>query len=212
MAVKLLNRVMVGVASAPGTGVIDLGAAIPGYQTFAAAGAADGNTVHYVVQDGNDWEIGLGTYGATGPTLTRTSMLASSTGATLTLSGAAVVMDSVTAETLAELLVDAQSLAPMLSVTASRDAVASDRGKMLFLNHASTPMTYSIVAGVFPGGTYLNFINWNAALGTVASGAGVTFHRAGFGLVTSVTASERYSAISAYTYDGAVWWVGGDVQ
>jgi hypothetical protein len=73
-----------------GTGTVTLGAAVTGFRTVAGAGIADGVVVSYVIQDGTNRETGTGTVGSSGTTLTRT-LLASSTGSLLNLSGSAVV-------------------------------------------------------------------------------------------------------------------------
>ncbi len=52
-----------------------LGGAVNGFQTFAAIG--NGNTTYYVCTDDSDFEIGIGTYSTTGPTLARTTIIAS---------------------------------------------------------------------------------------------------------------------------------------
>ena len=86
---KVYNRAKVN-TSTTGTGTITLGSAASGYQTFAAAGAANSDVVHYTIEEGVNWEIGTGTYSSAGPTLTRT-LVQSSTGSLLNLGGAAQV-------------------------------------------------------------------------------------------------------------------------
>lgn len=88
--VTLVNRAKMS-TSTTGTGTITLGSAETGYQSFADAGVADGDVVRYVIEDGDDWEIGSGTYTATGTTLTRTVDESSNADAALNLTGSAVV-------------------------------------------------------------------------------------------------------------------------
>ena len=88
--VTLVNRAKMS-TSTTGTGTITLGSAETGYQSFADAGVADGDVVRYVIEDGNDWEIGSGTYTASGTTLSRTVDESSNSDAALNLTGSAVV-------------------------------------------------------------------------------------------------------------------------
>jgi hypothetical protein len=87
-----------------GTGTITLGSASTGYQSFADAGVADGDVVRYVIEDGTDWEIGTGTYTASGTTLSRTVAESSNADAALNLTGSAVVYVSATAEDIPPVL------------------------------------------------------------------------------------------------------------
>ena len=88
--VTLVNRAKMS-TSTQGTGTITLGSAESGYRSFADAGVSDGNTVRYVIEDGTAWEIGTGTYTASGTTLSRTVSESSNSNSAIYLSGSAVV-------------------------------------------------------------------------------------------------------------------------
>jgi hypothetical protein len=79
MALVLKDRVQ-ETTTTTGTSDFVLGGAVLSYQAFSAIG--NGNTTYYTAFDPNagDWEVGIGTYSTTGPTLTRDTVLASSAG------------------------------------------------------------------------------------------------------------------------------------
>jgi hypothetical protein len=86
MALVLENRVQ-ETGTANTTVSFTLTGAAAGFQTFAVIGNT--NTTYYAATDASgNWEVGLGTYSTTGPTLTRTTVYASSnSGSAVTFSG-----------------------------------------------------------------------------------------------------------------------------
>jgi hypothetical protein len=82
MALILADRVQ-ETTTTTGTGTVTLAGAVSGYQTFAAVG--DGNSTYYTIagQTGSEWEVGIGTYTASGTTLSRTTVLSSSNSGSL---------------------------------------------------------------------------------------------------------------------------------
>lgn len=79
MALVIKDRVKV-LATTTGTGTFTLGSAVTGFQDFSVIG--DGNTTYYtiVAQATPDWEVGIGTYTASGTLLSRDTILESSNG------------------------------------------------------------------------------------------------------------------------------------
>lgn len=82
MALQLQDRVL-ETANSPGTGTVTLLGASLGYQSFATA-LISGNTTYYTIADlgGSLWEVGIGTFTAPS-TLTRDTILSSSSGGTI---------------------------------------------------------------------------------------------------------------------------------
>ena len=76
MALVIKDRVK-ETTTTTGTGTYTLAGAEVGFQSFSAIG--DGNTTYYsVTNTAGNWEVGIGTYTASGTTLARTTILSSS--------------------------------------------------------------------------------------------------------------------------------------
>jgi hypothetical protein len=82
MALVIADRVR-ETTTVTGTSSATLLGAVTGYQSFSVIGNT--NTTYYTIADqgGANWEVGIGTYSTTGPTLARTTVLASSNGGSL---------------------------------------------------------------------------------------------------------------------------------
>jgi hypothetical protein len=90
MALVLADRVQ-QTGTANTTVSFTLSGSVTGFQSFSVVGNT--NTTYYAATDtSGNWESGLGTYSTTGPTLTRTTILASSNaGSAVTFSGTVTV-------------------------------------------------------------------------------------------------------------------------
>jgi hypothetical protein len=77
MALVLKDRVK-ETSTTTGTGTLTLAGAVTDFEAFSAIG--DGNTTYYTITlaEGDEWEVGIGTYTASGTTLSRDTVLASS--------------------------------------------------------------------------------------------------------------------------------------
>lgn len=82
MALVLKDRVK-ETTTTTGTGTLTLAGAATGFQSFAAIG--NGNTTYYTIVGATQWEVGIGTYTSSGTTLSRDTVLSSSTGSKINL-------------------------------------------------------------------------------------------------------------------------------
>jgi len=94
MALVINDRVK-ETSTTSGTGTIDLGGAVSGFDTFVS-GIGDTNTTYYAIfeQGTTEWEVGRGTVGdATPDTLARTEVLTNSLGSTAKIDFAGGTLD-----------------------------------------------------------------------------------------------------------------------
>jgi hypothetical protein len=157
MALVLADRVK-ETTSTTGTGSVTLAGASSGYQSFAVVG--NGNLCYYCIADqsGSNWEVGIGTYSTTGPTLARTTVLSSSNSGSL-VSFTAGVKDVFVTQPAGKAVYQDSTL----TNTAYAPQVAASNG--LVINNKTVGASYSIPSG---------YSAMSAGPITVASGQTVT--------------------------------------
>ncbi len=172
--VKLVNRAKV-LTSTTGTGTITLGAAVDGFQTFADAGISNGQSVRYTIEDGNDFEIGSGTYTASGTTLTRSVDESTNSDAALNLSGDAIVFITAASTDLQKAADMDQGVATTDDVDFASVQLTGGTGTQGTLSWNSDEETLDLVEGVttlqIGQGTIWNVRNNSGS--SIAKGAAV---------------------------------------
>jgi hypothetical protein len=148
VALLFKNRIKMSTDTV-GTGTLNLTGAVTKYRSIVDAGGyVDGDTVRYVLESGNDWEVGLGTIGGTGTSLSRDTVHASSNaGAKIPMAGGQVAIGAFTAEDVIDIYADILSLSADIaaiskiqqnSKSAAYTLVASDAAKHIYHPSADT--------------------------------------------------------------------------
>ena len=182
MALVVYDRVQ-ETTTTSGTGSVTLLGAVSGFQSFAVVG--NGNTTYYTITDGAAWEVGIGTYSTSGPTLARTTVLSNSNGNTspITLSGGlAQVFVTYTAEKSVNL--DASGNVTPLGTIAS----GTWQGTTVGVSYGGTGVTASSGAN----SVVLRDSNQNTSINNIFRNTTSTVSAAG---TTVLTASSSYTQV-----------------
>jgi len=177
------NRVRVNTATI-GTGSATLGAAYSAaFCTFAEAGITNAQVVRYVFEEGTDFEIGLGTYTASGTILSRDTVTLSKIGGVagtskMSLAGAATVrIDAANEDFTARLLAvsnlsdaaDATTAIANIFPVAKRQQVPSNVGLVASVAASALTIALKGADGADPSATnpvHIPLRNATAATGT----------------------------------------------
>ena len=210
MALVLADRVKESSVTT-GTGTFTLDGAVTGYQTFSSA-IGNGNTCYYTIasQTLNEWEVGIGTVGAS--TLARTTVLSSSNAGSLVTFSAGTKDVFVTYPAEKSVYRDStgdtvQQSFNALSVTntATIGNAALTTGTISTTPSSNTDITNkSYVDGIVATGLVYHQPVQATTTGTLASitGGTVTYNQpggAGVGVGATLTLSVALTTLDGYT-------------
>lgn len=195
MALVFKDRVSV-ITTTVGTGSFALGSAVAGYQNFSVIG--NGNTTYYTAQDNSgNWEVGIGTYSSTGPTLTRDTILESSTGGSAIDFGEGVKTVFVT-------------------YPAEKSVALNESGNVTALGTISSGTWQGTTLGVAYGGTnQTSYTNGQLLIGnstgntlskaTLTAGTGVSITNGSGSITIANTGLTSYPGAGLAVSTGSAW-------
>jgi hypothetical protein len=164
MAFVVADRVK-ETTSTTGTGTLTLAGATTGFQPFSS-GIGATNSTYYTISSsaGSEWEVGIGTVGAGGTTLSRDSVLASSNAGSLVSLSAGVKDIYVTYPSGKSVMTDVSQTLTNKTISGSSNTLS---------NIANASLTNSTISGVSLGsnlgtltrGTYLTGSDYNGSAG-----------------------------------------------
>jgi hypothetical protein len=179
-----------------GTGTVTLTGAAAGFQSFSVIG--NGNTTYYAIVGSNEWEVGIGTYTASGTTLSRDTVLESSNGGSKVNFSAGTKEVFVTYPAEKAVYADASDTVnlPSVSVTGGTITGITD----LAIADGGTGASTESGARTNLGATTLG-----SNLFTISNPSAITFPRFNAdNTVSSLGASDFRTAIGAGTGNGTV--------
>jgi hypothetical protein len=203
MALELGDRIR-ETTSVTGTSSAVLLGAVTGFQSFAVIG--DGNTCYYTISDqsGPNWEVGIGTYSTSGPTLARTTILASSNAGSIVPFPAGTKDVFVTYPAEKSVNLDASGNVSPLGTVASGTWQAST----INVNYGGTGLT-AVTAGRIPFGStstalatdadlFFDVTNTRLGVGTATPAVTAAFVGIDSMLAPKGTTGERPTGVTGY--------------
>ena len=195
MALAIANRVQ-ETTTTTGTGTVTLAGAVAGFQSFAIVGNT--NTTYYTITSGTAWEVGIGTYSTTGPTLARTTILASSNAnAAITLAGTSTVFSSYPAE---KVISDGFGLLPVANGGTGQTTYTN--GQLLVGNTTGNTLTKTTLTA----GTNVTITNGSGAITINAADqfVGTVTSVGGTGTVNGITLTGTVTTSGSLTLGGTL--------
>ena len=192
MALVLKDRVQ-ETSTTAGTGTLTLAGAIAGFQAFSAIG--NGNTTYYSIVDSTagTWEVGIGTYTASGTTLSRDTVLASSNGGSLVSFTSAAKSVFCTYPSEKGVWLDASGNVVQTSYGAiTATSIALTTGTISTAPSNSTDITNKLYVD-----NTLNSVNYHAAANyaTTADLGAVTYNNGTSGVGATITKTTPFATL-----------------